>query len=74
MDFSDNETWFNRKLLCAMPQKKDPRPYISSLVIARRMARARDRTTQNALEIIPSSIPIQNIAMLPHNSVVTQFA
>ena len=77
MDFSDNEAWFNRKLLCAIPQKKDPKHSTSSLVIVRRrasMTRARDRTTQDALEIIPPSIPIQNIAMLPHNSVVTHFA
>ena len=76
MDLLDNERWFDRNLLCAMSQNKGPSPSTSSSVIVRkRAARARVRaiTTQSPHVIIPPSMPIQNIAMLPHNSVVTQF-
>ena len=37
------------------------------------MVRARARTAQNTLVVIPPSIPIQNTVILPHISVVTQF-
>ena len=76
MNFPDNETWPNKNLICTIPQKKYPRP-LTSLVIARRRysrARVRSRTVQNTLAIIQPCILIQNIVMLPYDSVATQFA
>ena len=79
MDLLDNERWFDRNLLCAMPQNKGPSPSTSSSVTARiRVAgartRARIRTSQCALVNILPPMPIQHIGMLPHTSVVTQFS
>ena len=44
MDFLDNETWLNRKLLCTMPQNKESSASTLSSIIARKRAvRARER-------------------------------
>ena len=55
-------------------RKNQKLPY--SAIARRRVAKARGRarTAQNTLVSILPSIPIQNIVISPHNSVVTQLA